>query len=156
MPILPRDLQVGGGYTSANYEYVTNRIAGFAFYTMFDFREHFGAEVDFHQLKDPNSAVYQRTYEAAGRYVRHYGRFSPYVKAIYGRGVLNYPKNAANLAYNLVGGSGGADIALHPQINLRAEFEYQDWLSAPGAGLTPHPTLVTLGVAYHFGYRRQR
>ena len=150
------DLQVGVGYSSANadYEYVANRINGIYAYADFDFREHFGVEASFHQLDDPNSAVYQRSYELGARYVRHYqvDRFllHPYVKVQGGRGVLNFPAYA-NLAYNMVAGGGGVDFSLHPRINVRAEFEYQDWLNAPGAGLNITPSIVSVGVAYHFG-----
>jgi hypothetical protein len=144
------DLQVGGGFTTANSDYVTNQIRGFGFYSDFDLREHFGVEVDFHQLSDPNSAVYERTYEVGGRYLRHYGRFVPYAKALYGRGVFNFPLNEANLAYNMMVGGGGVDIAVHPRVNIRADFEYQDWLSGPGLHDGLAPTLITIGVAYHF------
>ena len=147
------DLQVGVGYTSANadYSYVTDRVRGFNFYTDFDLRYHVGIEFTFHQLDDPASAVYERTYEAGGRYLRHYGRFAPYAKGLYGRGVLNFPKSDANLAYNLVSAGVGVDVAVHPRVNFRAEFEYQDWFSAPGGDLNLTPSLVTVGVAYHFG-----
>ena len=152
------DLQVGLGYTNANadYSYVTDRIGGLNFYTDFDLREHLGVEVDFHQLEDPGSDVYERTYELGGRYVRHYGRFGPYARAMYGRGVLNFPRNVANLAYNLLAGGIGVDVAVDPRVNVRADFEYQDWLSAPGAGLNLTPSLLTVGVAYHFGGGRPR
>lgn len=149
------DLQVGLGYSSANadYEYVHNRIAGLNFYADFDFKEHFGVEASFHQLDDPNSAVYQRSYEIGGRYVRHYSLarvpVNPYVKGMLGRGVLNFPKYA-NLAYNIVSAGGGVDFAVRPHVNVRAEFEYQDWLSAPGAGLNITPSIISIGVAYHF------
>jgi len=146
------DLQLGAGYTNASSDYVPNRIAGYSGYATFDFREHFGAEFDFHQANDPKSAVYERTYEWGGRYVRRYGndRYRPYVRAMFGRGVFNFPGNVANLAYNMIVGAAGMDIAVRSRINVRAEFEYQDWLSAPGItnGLTP--TLINVGVAYHF------
>jgi opacity protein-like surface antigen len=143
------DLQIGGGYTSANSDYVPNRIAGFAFYSDFDFREHFGVEVDFHQVDDPKpTQVYERTYEVGGRYVRHYGRVAPYAKVLYGRGVFNYPLSEANLAYNMGVLGAGVDFTVHPRINIRADFEYQDWMGFQPNGLTP--TLLTIGVAYHF------
>jgi hypothetical protein len=153
------DLQVGSGYSSANadYEYVANRIGGFYFYTDFDFREHFGIEANFRQLNDPNSAVYQRSYEIGGRYVHHYSAaklgFNPYVKLLAGRGTLNFPKYA-NLTYNMVSGGGGVDFSLAPRINVRAEFEYQDWLSAPGPGLNIRPSMISIGMAYHFAAGR--
>ena len=146
------DLQIGMGYTTADadYTYVVDRIRGFDFYTDFDLRYHVGIELNFHQLDDPETAVYERTYEIGGRYVRHYGRFAPYVKALYGRGVLNFPKNDANLAYNLLAAGVGVDIAVHPRVNVRADFEYQNWFSAPGGGFNLNPSLFTVGVAYHF------
>lgn len=149
------DLQIGAGYSSADadYEYVHNRIAGFSFYTDFDFKEHYGVEASFHQLNDPNSAVYQRSYELGGRYVRHYWiaglRVHPYVKVEGGRGVLNFPKYA-NLAYNMVTFGGGADFSVHPRLKLRVEYEYQDWFSAPGPGSNMTPSMISVGVAYHF------
>ena len=152
------DLQVGVGYTnaSADYSYVANRIRGLNFYTDFDVRHHVGLELNFHQLDDPSSAVYERTYEVGGRYVRHLGIFAPYAKGMYGRGVLNFPKNVANLAYNLLAVGAGVDVAVRPRVNVRAEFEYQDWLSAPGSGLHLDPSLLTVAVAYHFGGGKPR
>ena len=107
------DLQLGAGYTNGSSDYVTNRIAGYSGYATFDFKEHFGVEFDFHQANDPNSAVYQRSYEWGGRYLRHYAndRYRPYVRVMYGRGVFNFPFNVANLAYNMIVGAGGMDIA---------------------------------------------
>jgi opacity protein-like surface antigen len=146
------DLQLGAGYSNANSDYVPERISGYTGYATFDFSEHFGAEFDFHQLNDPNSAIYERTYELGARYLRHYDndRIRPYVRAMYGRGVFNFQFNEANLAYNMIVGAGGVDVAVHRKITVRAEFEYQDWLSGPGItnGLTP--MLINVGVAYHF------
>jgi hypothetical protein len=146
------DLQLGAGYTNASSDYVPERVSGYSGYVTFDFTEHFGAEFDFHQVNDPNSAIYERTYEWGGRYLRHYDndKIRPYVRAMYGRGVFNFQNNVANLAYNMIVGAGGVDVTVHPRINVRAEFEYQDWLSGPGItnGLTP--MLINVGVAYHF------
>ena len=142
------DLQVGGTISLADSDYVANRIRGFGVYGDFDFRAHYGVEVAFHQLNDPNSDVYERTYEFGGRYLRHYNHLTPYVKGMYGRGVFNFPYSEANLAYNMMVGGGGVDIPVHPRINVRAEFEYQHWFGFPPHGLTP--MLGTIGVAYHF------
>jgi len=144
------DLQVGGGFSNANSDYTTNRISGLAFYSSFDFRKQLGVEVDFHQLNESSDKLYERTYEAGVRYVRHYGRYTPYLKGMYGRGVLNYPNNEANIAYNMMVGGGGVDINVHKRINVRVDGEYQRWLSGPGIpnGLTP--IVLTAGVAYHF------
>ena len=155
------DLQVGVSYTTANSDYVPNRIRGVGFYADFDLREHFGVELNFHQLDDPNTIVYERNYEVGGRYVYHPRRFdraSLFARAMYGRGVFNFPPPypppfpqntpAANLAYNLASLGGGVDIAVHPRINVRVDYEYQKWFSFPPNGLNPQ--LITFGVAYHF------
>ena len=144
------DFQVGGGFTVANSDYTVNHIRGFAFYSDIDLSEHFGAELEFHQLNDPQpTKVSERTYEAGARYVRRYSLFSPYVKALYGRGVFNFPKDSGNLAYNLIAGGVGADLHLHPRVNVRIEYEYQKWFSGQGLSNGLAPQLVTVGVAYH-------
>ena len=145
----PGDLQIGGGFTSASPDYGSRRFRGFAFYSDFDFRAHYGVEVDFHQLNDPISDTYERTYEIGGRYVRRYGHLKPYGKLLYGRGVFNLP-DQFNLAYNMLVAGGGADYEFTRHINLRGDFEYQRWFSGPGLvnGLTP--ALITVGAAYHF------
>jgi hypothetical protein len=147
------DLQIGLTYSSANadYEYVTNRIAGIGAYADFDIRAHLGFEFTIHQLDDPNSAVYQRTYEFGVRAPLHLKFCEPFARASVGRGVLNFPKNDANLAYNMVAAAGGLDLPVHPRVNVRAEYEYQYWLSTPGSGLHITPSALTVGVAYHFG-----
>lgn len=159
------DLQVGGTFTNADSDYVVNRINGFGFYSDFDFRRHIGAEVDFHQLNDRQGQstyqIYERSYEVGGRYFWNFGRFKPYGKGLYGRGVFNYPQvfsdvQRANLAYNMLDAGVGVDIAVQKHINVRAEYEYQHWFGFPPSGLTP--TLITVGAAYHFppGKARRR
>jgi hypothetical protein len=145
------DLQIGAGYSSANSDYATPRIQGLTFYSSFDFLNHFGVEVDFHQLNQSNSDLYERSYEAGGRYIRHWGKATPYIKGLFGRGVLNFPNNYANLAYNMAVGGGGVDIGVQKRINIRLDAEYQSWFSGPGIPNGITPLVLTGGVAYHFG-----
>jgi len=100
------------------------------------------------------SAGDQRTYEIGPRYVLRHDRWAPYAKVMYGRGVFNYPPvngdpkigPAANLAYNIIAIGGGVDYHVIPTFNVRAEYEYQQWLSFPPNGLTPK--IFSIGVAY--------
>jgi hypothetical protein len=147
------DLQIGGGFTTADSDYLPSRINGGAAYFDFDFMHNLGIEGVFHFVKDGNgSDVYEKTYEIGARYHRTYGRFMPYGKLMYGRGVFNFPAYPgyphANLAYNLFAGGVGLDYRILPHLNARADFEYQRWLGFPQNGLTP--TLLTFGAAYHF------
>ena len=173
------DLQIGGGVALANSDYLSNQIRGYTFYADFDFHTHYGVEAEFHQVSDPNSPVYERTYEVGARYHFGQGRFRPYVKAMIGRGVFNsavysYTVPIAgcdptvstctytvvttnfNLAYNMFAGGAGIDFQVLPRLNVRADYEYQDWLSGPGLtnGLTPQ--IFTIGAAYHFPAGRPR
>ncbi len=142
------DLQIGGGFVIDNSDYSVT-IKGFAFYTTLDLTSHLGGEFVIHQANSyTGDSFYERTYEIGPRYHREFGRFSPYVKAMYGRGVFNYPNNVANLAYNMFAAGGGMDVKVKPWLNVRGDFEYQDWLSFPPRGLSP--TVITIGVAYHF------
>jgi opacity protein-like surface antigen len=56
--------------------------------------------------------------------------------------------SAANLAYNIFAIGGGLDYYVLPRINVRAEYEYQQWLSFPPNGLTPK--IFSVGAAYRF------
>lgn len=141
------DLQIGAGFGIANSDYSSNRFKGIAAYTTFDFKPHFGVEADFRLLKGPDS-LYEKTYEIGGRYHRTYGRFVPYGKIMIGRGVFNFQKDIANLAYNMYAVGAGVDYKLVPSVNLRADYEYQHWSGFPPHGLTPN--VLTLGAAYHF------
>jgi Outer membrane protein beta-barrel domain len=152
------DLQIGAMFNLANSDYRPAKFKGFGFYSTYDFRYHVGIEGEFHQINDPDSAegIYERTYEIGPRYVLHYGRFAPYAKVMYGRGVFNYPPvfgdpklgPIANLAYNIFAIGAGVDYHVLPGLNVRAEYEYQQWLSFPPNGLTPK--IFSVGAAYRF------
>jgi hypothetical protein len=152
-------LQIGAMFNIGNSDYRPQDFKGYGFYTTFDFKYHIGIEGEFHQLNDPNSTdgVYERTYEVGPRYVLHYGRLKPYAKVLYGRGVFNYPNlvdnsgvllPTANLAYNVLAGGIGADYRVLPAMNVRVDYEFQQWLSFPPNGLTPK--ILGVGVAYRF------
>lgn len=143
------DLQLGAGFVYDQSDYDPQALKGVAFYTTIDLTSHLGAEFAIHQANSSTGdSLYQRTYEIGPRYVRRYGAFAPYVKAMYGRGVFNFPKNIANLAYNMFAGGAGVDITILPYLNLRVDYEYQDWQSFPPQGLSPQVYMI--GVAYHF------
>ena len=155
------DLQIGAMFNLGNTDYRPESFKGYGLYTTYDFFYNLGIEGEFHQINDPQPVdgvgVYERTYEIGPRYVVHYGRrYAPYVKVNYGRGVFQYPHPpgdpkpgpAAILAYNLFAIGGGVDYHVRMGLNVRAEFEYQEWLNFPPNGLTPK--LFSIGAAYRF------
>ena len=145
------DLQLGGGFVfaSSNYNFNPMHLIGGAFYTTFDMKAHWGGEFNFRQNSSTSdSTVYERTYEIGPRIFIHRGAFSPYAKALYGRGIYNFSQNVANVAYNVYTFGGGADFQVRRSINVRADYEYQTWAGFPIADL--HPSVITIGAAYHF------
>ncbi len=147
----PGDIQFGGGFALGNSGYNFNKLSltGGAAYATFDKRDYWGFEAAFHQVKPSSDpTIYERSYEVGPRVFFHRGRLAPYGKVLIGRGVYNFPNSIANIAYNLYTVGGGADFSLTPTINLRADYELQNWLNFPLATLRPN--LFTIGAAYHF------
>jgi hypothetical protein len=145
------DLQIGGGVVlgTSTYNFNQTHLVGAAFYTTFDVRSHWGGEANFHQItSSQDSTVYERTYEIGPRLYALRGPFEPYAKALYGRGDYNFSKNIANIAYNVLTVGGGADLRVTRSFNIRGDYEYQTWPGFPIAAL--HPSVVTIGVAFHF------
>jgi hypothetical protein len=153
-------LQIGAMFNVANPDYRPQKFKGYGFYTTYDFKYHVGIEGGFHQVNDPNTTegIYERTYEIGPRYVLRYGRYNPYAKLMYGRGVFNYPNlvdgvsnkpvPTANLAYNIGVIGAGLDYRVLAGMNVRADFEYQQWFGFPPNGLSP--MVLGFGVAYRF------
>jgi hypothetical protein len=145
------DLKIGIGFTNANTDYLPNRVNGGTAYVDFDIKHHLGVEGEFHFVKDGSSNIYEKSYQIGGRYFRTYGKFVPYGKIMYGRGVFNYAYQGttyANLAYNMAVAGAGVDYKALPYLYVRGDFEYQKWFGFPPHGLSP--SLITVGVAYHF------
>ncbi|HEX4577549.1 MAG TPA: outer membrane beta-barrel protein [Edaphobacter sp.] len=144
------DLKIGGGFSIANSDY-GDRYKGGAAYVNFDFLPHIGVEGEFHFVKD-SSDLYEKTYEVGARYRRTYGKFVPYGKAMYGRGVFNFPPLPdgfrPNLGYNLMAGGIGVDYKLKRYLYLRGDWEYQHWFGFQSSSLSP--SILTIGGAYRF------
>ena len=145
-------LKIGGGFSVANSDYY-HQFYGGAGYFNFDFLPHIGVEGEFHFVKGGGAAnLYEKTYEIGGRYFRTYGKFVPYAKVMYGRGVFNFPPLPdgfrPNLAYNLMAGGVGVDYKMKRYLYVRGDWEYQNWFGFQNSSLTP--SILTVGAAYHF------
>lgn len=159
------DLQAGGFFSFGRSNYLpsdtqgnpaplsdltrTLNLRGGGAYAALDFSSHLGAEFDFRHVGAAGQGNTQTTYELGARYsLFQKRRFHPFVRLSYGRGTYVYDDKVATLSFNLIGVSGGTDFALSRAFNLRAEYEWQDWLSVPLR--KPSPQVVSLGIAYHF------
>lgn len=145
------DLQVGGGFviTRSGYNFTPIHLFGVSAYADLAIRPHWGGEFDFHHTKaSEDSTIYERTYEIGPRVFLTRGPLTPYAKVLYGRGVYNFRNNVANVAYNMYTFGGGGDFAVTRSINVRGDYEFQNWMGFPLGTL--HPSVVTIGVAWHF------
>jgi hypothetical protein len=145
------DLQVGGGFVFARsgYNFTPIHLVGFGAYATFDPRNHWGGEIDFRNVKGTkDSTIYERTYQIGPRVFLHHGRLAPYGKFLIGRGVYNFTNSVANVAYNMYTYGGGVDVRATRSINVRGDYEYQNWVGFPLGTL--HSSVFTLGVAYHW------
>ena len=107
------DLQVGGGFVFARsgYNFTPIHLVGFGAYATFDPRNHWGGEIDFAHVKGTqDSTIYERTYQIGPRVFLHHGRLAPYGKFLIGRGVYNFTRSVANVAYNMYTYGGGVDV----------------------------------------------
>ncbi|RZU29039.1 hypothetical protein [Edaphobacter modestus] len=97
--------------------------------------------------------IHERTLEVGPRFHKQLGRYVPYGKLLYGRGIFSFPYGIGSLRFNELAFGGGTDYLLSPTIHVRIDYEYQRWLGFqshvqgfPGA-LSPH--IISVGVAYH-------
>jgi opacity protein-like surface antigen len=144
------DLQIGGGFTFARsgYNFTPIHLFGETFYTTFSWKKYWGGEFDFHNVKaSEDSTIYERTFEIGPRLFLPRGPVTPYAKVMYGRGIYNFSEDRANIAYNVYTFGGGLELAVKRSINVRTDYEYQNWAGFPLGTL--HPSVLTIGLAYH-------
>jgi hypothetical protein len=147
------DVQFGVGFTAAKPDYGPQSFRGFAAYTDFDFTAHLGLEAEFHQIDSRNGDLaYQQTIDGGLRYFRNYGNFVPYLKAMAGIGIFNYPYGYTRLNYTEYAGGVGADYQIGNRLRLRGEYEIQSWSGFSNDGGL-RPQLLTIGIAYHIAGR---
>ena len=146
-------LQAGVAYSYAHPDY-NLPIQGLTAYADYDFTHHLGVEGDMHFLTiiTPGD-IAEDTYLLGPRYKLHYGRFSPYVKALFGIGRFQYQYPTygkdTTYTYGVYDFGGGVDVRASRHINVRAfDLEFQKWPSYRDHGLTP--LVLTVGAAYTF------
>jgi hypothetical protein len=153
------NVQVGGTFSladpgvpkNASVLYGRSSLSGGGIYTTLDPHHRFGLELGARQLF--GDSVSERTYLAGPRYFKPYGHYVPYGKVLVGRGKFKFPNNIGTLSLTAVSFGGGIDYRVNPAVNVRGDYEYQQWLgfannvhNFPGS-LTPQ--VFSVGIAYH-------
>jgi opacity protein-like surface antigen len=80
-------------------------------------------------------------------------RATPYVKALAGRGYMNYEFNEGSGNYTTLAYGGGLDVNLGKRFSARGDFEYQQWLDWPQIPGVSNTMLYPYGVSFGLGYR---
>ncbi len=147
-------IQLGGGFTYARPDY-SYPIKGFSGYGDFDFTRHLGVEGDLHFVNVFTPAdISENSYLIGPRFRLHYGRITPYAKALFGVGRFGYQYpsawgHASTYTYGVYAFGGGVDYHATRHLNIRPfDIEFQKWPSFPQNGLTP--IVMTFGAAYAF------
>lgn len=77
----------------------------------------------------------------------------PYLKALLGEGVIDFPNHTAYGRYLVFAPGGGVDITVVNRWKIRADYEYQFWPRAPGIPGLPGPAMTPQGVSLGVNYR---
>jgi Outer membrane protein beta-barrel domain len=130
-------------------ESAPNALWGLGGYVDFRFRRWLQFEAEgrwlrFNQYQD----IYEDNYLIGPRIpIKRYGRWTPYGKALFGWGKMNFQYNFAYGRFADIALGGGVDYDLNRRISIRvADFEYQLWPNWVNGTLKPYGGSV--GVAY--------
>jgi opacity protein-like surface antigen len=111
-----------------------------------------GRWLRFNQLEN----IYEDNYLIGPRVPIHHFKFlraTPYGKVLIGLGKMNFQDNDATGRFTAIAYGGGSDFKLTNRINVRGDFEYQQWPRWLNSSIYPYG--LSLGVSYRvFGRSR--
>src|ERR1700739_3085935 len=126
-----------------------NALWGVGGYVDYTFRRWIGIEAEgrwlhFNQFEN----IYQNNYLIGPRFpIKRYGKFTPYGKALFGYGSMNFAFGQAQGRFADIALGGGVDYDLSKRITVRVfDFEYQLWPNYVDGTLKPYGGSV--GIAY--------
>jgi len=122
--------QIGAGWGFSKPDFGGRNTQGLTFYGSFDFTRHWGIAGDIHRHSMVTPAdIGEDSYQIGPRYVFHYNRLTPYIKAQAGLGRFKYQYDYTphiGFTYGMFALGGGVDYRLSLHVNVRAvDFEYQ-------------------------------
>lgn len=155
----PVNLNVGGSFSYFDANYASQKIMGIGAYAEFSpiVLDELGVEAEGHWLTMGGSNGFaEYTYLAGPRYKFNFGsshNLHPYAKFLVGQGDIIFPHDLAAGHYFAMAPGGGVDHPLGRRLRLRADYEYQIWLNAPGIPGTPSGSMKPNGVSVGLSYR---
>ena len=155
-------VNLGLTFSSFNSDYSLKRLEGLgAFVNVMPL--HYGSfniglegqlkDMDFNQT----SHLHERSMGVGPTFSLHHTYFGlrPYARVMYGLGNFYYPYSSATRpsfytdSFGIWILGGGAEYRIHDRLNVRVDYEYQDWTHFRGAkALTPDG--ISVGVSYRF------
>ena len=141
-----------GGFVSGES---ANRLYGAGAFVDVKFTRWFQVEAEgrwlrFNQFVDINESNYLIGPRLP---IHRFGRFTPYVKALAGYGLMNFEFNEATGRFTALAYGGGVDVKLTRRISARGDFEYQQWpLWISNQELFPYG--ASAGISYRVFGRR--
>ena len=150
-------LSVGGSFSYFDSGYESTRSEGITAFIDYSplFAGNLGVEGEGRWLKFGGKGSFSEyNYLAGPRYRFYYKseKYQPYVKALVGAGLINFPYDLGHGGYFAIAGGGGIDIAVNQHWKFRADYELQYWpnaLNIPGIQTgAMHPNGVSVGFTY--------
>ena len=135
-----------GGYVTGSSP---NALWGWGGYADFKLRRWIQIEGEARWLRFNQFAnIYQDNYLIGPRFpIKRFGKFTPYGKALFGYGKMNFEYNLAYGRFANIALGGGVDYDLSRHLLVRVgDFEYQLWPNWVNGTLKPYGGSV--GIAY--------
>jgi hypothetical protein len=149
-------LSIGGNFSFFDASYQGYKTAGLGAYVDYSplLAGDLGVEAEGRWLKFGGPQSFSEYTYLAGPRFRFYksDKYRPYAKVLVGAGELNFPYDLAHGGYFVVSPGGGLEMAMKEHWKLRADYEFQYWVNAPGVpGIqngAMHPNGVSIGLTY--------
>lgn len=136
----------------------SQRITGIGAYVDWNLTPRMGIEGEARFLRFGGfSGESQDDYQAGPRVtLLRRGRLAPYAKVLVGIAQNDFPFKIGTGRYLALAPGGGLDYRLSLRCEIRAEYEYQLWPSAPGVSGEPSNGMKPNGFSVGFAYRLLR
>ncbi len=145
-------VRIGGGASMFQIDYGLRSLGGTQAWLDANPTWRLGVEAEARWLRlHDDAGTRQSTYLIGPRLTLRPGRWEPFVKALAGAGLMQFPFGYGHGGYLVVAGGAGVDLHLGRRLQVRAvDLEYQSWPQFTFGALRPY------GVSTGFSYTLTR